>query len=127
MSFQSTSTSSFVQKRLSMIRLRSLRWSRLNASVSRGSVADTRLIGTVTRPKLIAPFHKTRGGMAVHVATDIENFPPHDDEIFWVPRDTLRREGVRLIVKFRACASNVHGHAQRAIGNSRTNTKCVGK
>src|SRR5262245_41963802 len=65
MSFQGTSTSSFAQKRFSTIRLPSFRWSRLNARVSRVSVADTRLIGIVTRPKLIEPFHSARGGMSL--------------------------------------------------------------
>src|SRR5512138_1952089 len=65
MSFQATSTSSFAQKRFSTIRLPSFRWSRLNASLSRGSVADTSLIGIVTRPKLMEPFHSARGGMAL--------------------------------------------------------------
>src|SRR5215831_4675118 len=64
MSFQGTSTSSLVQNRFSTMRLRSFRWSRLKASASRGSVAETRLIGTVTRPKLIEPFHSARGGMS---------------------------------------------------------------
>src|SRR6516162_1693638 len=65
MSFHGTSTSSLVQNRFSTMRLRSFRWSRLKASVSRGSVAETRLIGTVTRPKLIEPFHSARGAMSL--------------------------------------------------------------
>src|SRR5262245_61078665 len=64
MSLHGTSAPSVWQKRFSTIRLPSFLCRRWKPSSSRGSMAETRPMGMVTRPKLIEPFHVIRIAIA---------------------------------------------------------------